>query len=156
MAFLNTISQQPNPEGQPDQERVAALHEHKKAIEKECRALARLTLPNLSARLGSSTTERRLPVRKLAEIDRQLEQHELDKTRLQLISETPKLALLPSPSHQPGPTPEPTKTQPQGKFSVKSILSAPWSTEDTTPTTIATHLDALHRAAAHTATREAT
>ena len=95
----------------------------------------------------------------LAEVDRQLEQHELDKTRLKLISETPKLtarARLPSPSHQPGPTPEPTKTQPQGKFSVKSILSAPWSAEDTTTTAIATHLDALHRAAAHTVTREAT
>ena len=153
MAFLNTIRQQPNPKGQPGQARAQTPREHKQAIEKELRASDRLTPDDLLAKPGSPAEAHRLLMHKLDElngvaaIEGRLVQRELAKTRLKLFSETPKLtarARLPSPSQQPDPTPEPAETQPQGEFSVKSILSAPWSTEPTAETTVATHLDALH------------
>ena len=165
MAFLNTIRQQLNPKGQPNQTRTQAPVEHKQATEKELRASDRLTPDDLLARPGSPAEAHSLLMHKPGElnvaaaIEGRLVQCELAEARLKLIVEKPRLttpARLPSPSQQPDPSPETARTQPQGEISVKSILSAPWSTEPTAETTIATHLDALHRAAAHAATREAT
>ena len=164
MAFLNTINQHPALNGQ---ESLATLAEIEESIANKCRTHANLALPDWrDSKFGHSVEERQsrgplsptaqspreqalmdLQLDKIASA-RRLEQSERYLARLEReeyeFSATPKLVL------------ETTESQPQGKFSVKSILSAPWAAEPTPTTTIATHLDALHHAAAHTATREAT
>jgi len=154
MAFLNTINQHPGRKRQPLQEGLATLINTKEAIEKECRAYAKLAIPDQAVHSAwLAQLDRQLS---LTEIDRQLEQQKLDKTKFERSRTSPTLTIETSTSHRPDPPPEPTETQPQGDFSVRSILSSPWSKETTAATTIATHLDALHHAATHTATREAT